>query len=272
MGQGLGLALQRRGFAAVLYARSERSVATSLVLQTGDLAAVTSGAEAIIVAVPDDAVAAVAEDLARAGAVGRDQVVLHVSGLLDRTALRALDATGAGLGSLHPLQTIADPAKATERLQGVYAVIEGDDRAITAAERLARSLKMVPVQVSAAAKPRYHAGAVIAANYTVVLADLAERSARRADVGGEVAAKLYLPLLRGAVENLAELGPVNALTGPVRRGDVATIEAHLAVLEGEDKRVYVELARAALALARRGGLGEPEAAKVEAVLQRATGR
>ena len=83
---------------------------------------------------------------------------------------------------------------------------------------------------------------------------------------------LYLPLFRGAVENLADLGPVGALTGPVRRGDTATIEAHLAVLAGEDRRVYLELARAALALARRAGLPEPDAARVQAVLDRSTGR
>lgn len=272
MGQGLGLALQRRGYAAALYARSDRRLAASLPLQTGDIAVVTAGAEAIIITTPDDAVSSVARQLAEAGAVTRDQVVLHISGLLDRDALLALKDSGAGLGSMHPLQTIADPATTAERLQGVYATIEGDERAMVLAERLARSLKMVPLRVEASAKPRYHAGAVMVANYTAVLAATAERVAREGGVTAEIARKLYLPLLRGAVENVAELGPAAALTGPVRRGDVATIEAHLQALEGEDRRLYIELARAALALAREVGLAEAQATRVEALLAKSTGR
>ena len=67
MGRGLGLALQRRGYSAALFARSERPVAASLLLQTGDISAVTNGAEVVIIATPDDAVTAVARQLAEAG-------------------------------------------------------------------------------------------------------------------------------------------------------------------------------------------------------------
>lgn len=272
MGQGLGLALQRRGFATVLYARSERKVAAALALQTGDLAGAVRGAEIILIATPDESIKSVATDLAATDAVTRDQAVLHLSGLLDRTALSPLAGTGAALGSLHPLQAIADPATAPERLQGGFAGIEGDDRGIVAAERLARSLRMTPVVLPAETKAKYHAGAVLIANYTVVLADLARRAARDAGVAGPVAEKIYLPLLKGAVENIGQLGPAAALTGPVRRGDVATIEAHLAALEGETRNTYLQLARASIDLAREAGLSEADATRVSAALDRATGR
>ncbi|HEU5154757.1 MAG TPA: Rossmann-like and DUF2520 domain-containing protein [Gemmatimonadales bacterium] len=266
MGQGLGLALQRRGYSAALFARSERPVAASLLLQTGDITAVTTGAEVVIIATPDDAVTSVARQLVEAGAVSREQSVLHISGLLDHTALLSLRETKAGLGSMHPLQTLADPATAVERLQGVYATIEGDEPALQQAERLARSLKMIPVRIEASAKPRYHAAASLVANYTTVLAAIAERVAREAGVSPEIARKIYLPLLKGAVDNLVEFSPVAALTGPIRRGDLATVGAHLEALQGEDRRVYVELGRAALALAREGGLEESQAVKMEALL------
>ncbi|HSE68231.1 MAG TPA: Rossmann-like and DUF2520 domain-containing protein [Gemmatimonadales bacterium] len=266
MGQGLGLALQRRGYSAALFARSERPVAASLLLQTGDITAVTTGAEVVIIATPDDAVTSVARQLAEAGAVSREQSVLHISGLLDHTALLPLRETKAGLGSMHPLQTLADPATAVERLQGVYATIEGDEPALQQAERLARSLKMIPVRIEASAKPRYHAAASLVANYTTVLAAIAERVAKEAGVSAEVARKIYLPLLKGAVDNLVEFSPVAALTGPIRRGDLATVGAHLEALQGEDRRVYIELGRAALALAREGGLEEAQAVKMEALL------
>jgi predicted short-subunit dehydrogenase-like oxidoreductase (DUF2520 family) len=102
----------------------------------------------------------------------------------------------------------------------------------------------------------YHAGAVMVANYTVTLVGVAERLARAAGVPVTLAERLYLPLLRGALENLEELGPARALTGPVRRGDDGTIRAHLEALEPEDRVLYAALGRAALELAREAGLEE----------------
>src|SRR5262249_22636903 len=152
--------------------------------------------------------------------VGPGHAVLHVSGLLDRSALEALSLTGAGLGSFHPLQTIADPASAAERLRGAYAGIEGDDRALAAGRRLAQALAMVPVPLEARMKPLYHAGAVFAANFTTAVAGVAEELARTAGIPAETARRLYVPLVEGAALNLRALGAVAALTGPIRRGDL----------------------------------------------------
>ena len=189
-------------------------------LHQGSRAEATAGSELILIATPDDAISTVAAELAAERAVSRDQVVLHLSGLLDRTALAALEESGAGCGSFHPLQSVADAATAAERLKGAYVGIEGDDRALTAAERLANTLRMVPVRIPAEAKPAYHAGAAFVANYTVALVGVAERLARSAGVSPEIAARIYLPLLGGAVANLNALGPAASLTGAVRRGDM----------------------------------------------------
>ena len=116
------------------------------------------------------------------------------------------------------------PATAAERLKGAYVGIEGDDRALVAAERLANTLRMIPVRIPAAAKPAYHAGAAFVANYTVALVGVAERLARGAGVPADIAARIYLPLLGGAVANLNALGPAASLTGAVRRGDEQTIQ------------------------------------------------
>jgi predicted short-subunit dehydrogenase-like oxidoreductase (DUF2520 family) len=124
---------------------------------------------------------------------------------------------------------------------------------------------MIPVRLPREAKPLYHAGAVAAANYTVVLANLAERLAGSAGLPVEIASKLYLPLIRGTLANL-ELGTAGALTGPVRRGDLETIRAHLAVLDPEDRRLYLALGLAALRLAREAGLSPDKAQAVEDLL------
>ncbi len=266
MGQGLGLALKRRGYKVVLLNRGPREVIPPLVLHQGSRAEATADSELILLATPDDAIAAVAAGLAAERAITRDQVVLHLSGLLDRTALVALEETGAGLGSFHPLQSVAEPATAAERLKGAYVGVEGDERALVAAERLANTLRMIPVRIPAAAKPAYHAGAAFVANYTVALVGVAERLARSAGVSDEVASRIYLPLLGGAVANLTSLGPAASLTGAVRRGDVQTLQAHLEALSSDDRKLYKIVAKAAVALAREAGLSGEAAARVDAIL------
>jgi predicted short-subunit dehydrogenase-like oxidoreductase (DUF2520 family) len=220
----------------------------------------------VLIATPDDAIREVAAELAAEGAVSRDQVVLHLSGLLDRSALLPLEESGAGCGSFHPLQSVAEPSTAAERLKGAYVGIEGDDRALTAAERLANTLRMIPVRIPAAAKPAYHAGAALVANYTVALVGVAVRLARSAGVPAELASRIYLPLLGGAVANLNAMGPAASLTGAVRRGDERTIRTHLEALGPEDRALYRTVGKAAVRLAREAGLSDSAAQRVEAAL------
>jgi len=267
MGQGLALALGQAGAQVVLVARTPRSVPPPLVVHRGHRGEATRTAETIIIATPDAAIRGLAEELFREGAVTRDQIVLHVSGLLDRGALAALEPTGAGLGSFHPLQTIADPAAAAARVRGAYCGIEGDERAMIAGERLASLLEMHPVRLPAGSKASYHAGAVFAANFPVVLLSVAEQLARDAGVPAHLASEIYLPLLRGAAANL-DLGPAAALTGPIRRGDVETVQAHLAALGPDIRQLYRSLGLVALALARTAGLAETAADAIERVLRR----
>jgi predicted short-subunit dehydrogenase-like oxidoreductase (DUF2520 family) len=269
MGQGLGLALKRRGYKIALVARTPRDVTPPLMLHQGSRAEATADAELVLIATPDDAIGSVAAELAREGAITRDQVVLHLSGLLDRNALLPLEETGAACGSFHPLQSVAEAATAAERLKGAYVGIEGDDRALVAAERLANTLRMIPVRIPASAKPAYHAGAAFVANYTVALVGVAERLARSAGVSPEIAARIYLPLLGGAVANLNALGPAASLTGAVRRGDEQTIRAHLKALSPEDRTLYRTVSRAAITLAKEAGLPDGAAQRVEEALDKA---
>jgi predicted short-subunit dehydrogenase-like oxidoreductase (DUF2520 family) len=266
MGQGLGLALKRRGYKLVLVNRTPRDVIPPLVLHQGSRAEATAGAELVLIATPDDAILEIAGQLAAERAIARDQVVLHLSGLLDKKALLPLEQSGAACGSFHPVQSVAEPGTAAERLKGAYVGIEGDERALVAAERLANTLRMVPVRIPAEAKPAYHAGAAFVANYTVALVGVAERLARSAGVPPDIAGRLYLPLLAGAVANLTQLGPAAALTGAVRRGDVQTIQSHLDALKPEDRELYRTVGRAAVLLAREAGLAESSLRRVEEAL------
>ncbi len=226
---------------------------------------ILGASDIIVVAVPDDAIGDVALTLARGGAVGANHVVLHTSGLHDRSALAALAGSDAALGSWHPLQTFTNPAGNPELLAGAPAVIEGDARACDAGRMVSERLGMAPVlEIAADRKASYHAAAVFASNYVVVLADIAARLARDA-TGTAWPQGLFLPLMRQTVDNLAG-GPIAALTGPVRRGDVGTIERHLRALEGQERVIYLALAREALRIAREAGLDALAAEAVERVL------
>jgi predicted short-subunit dehydrogenase-like oxidoreductase (DUF2520 family) len=261
MGQGLALALQHTGRTVHLVSRTIHPLVGPLHLHPGSRSDAVRAAEVLLLAVPDGAIGPLAAELAGEAAVDSRHAVLHLSGRLDRGVLAPLESTGAALGSFHPLQTIADPASAPERLRRAYAGIEGDERALASARALAEAVGMMPVTIPGHAKAAYHAGAAFAANYTTVLAAVAERLARAAGVDPGLAGRIYLPLIRGAAANL-EAGPAAALTGPVRRGDAETVAAHLATLSADDRELYVLLAREALRLAREAGLAPGAAARV----------
>ena len=250
-GLGLGLALARTGHTVRLYARHLRPVPAPLTLTTGDLPAWLSQVDVIVLAVPDAAIAAVACGLAAARLVHSSQTVLHLSGALGRDALSALGPSGAALGSLHPLQSLSDPATAPQRLSGAVAAVEGDERAVVVATALARGMGMEPVPVAAADKPTYHAAAVFAANFLVTLAATSQRLFVRAGLPPDGATRAVAALMQGTLDNVHAKGPKPgaALTGPVARGDVDTIRKHLAALAGADAALYRALSRAALALA-----------------------
>lgn len=256
LGTGLSRALEGAGCSVVLLRR--------------EVAEWTKGVadrDIVLIAVPDDAIGAVAEQLAGIGRLGTDIVVLHTSGARDRAALAPLIGRVGGLGSFAPAQTIADPSTAAERLNGAFAVLEGDPVAIAAGKRLASALGMHPAGIPSSAKAAYHAGATMIANLGVGLAGMAARVAWEGGVPAELAAEIYLPLWRGAVANVEAMGPVAALTGPVRRGDVETILRHLELLKGTERSTYIALSLEALRLARAAGLEESKAAAVEEVLR-----
>lgn len=269
MGAGLGLALAAGGYDVTLLVRTERPTPHGVGRSAGEgeWRAPLAAASVVLVATPDSAIADAAAALASLRAVGSGHAVLHLSGLLDRRALAPLAGSGAALGSLHPLQAVADPASGPARLHGAYATVEGDPAAAAAGERIARAAGMTPVPITAEAKPAYHAGATMASNYVVALADIARRVAESGGVAPAMAREMYLPLMRGTVENVVERGAAAALTGAIRRGDAGTVAAHLAALDGADRELYVRLGLEALRLAQAAGLGPEAAQRIEAALR-----
>lgn len=269
-GLGLGLALHRAGRQVRLYGRRQVAVPPPLTVDVGPVDRPPpwlQQVEVVLLAVRDEALEPAAAVLARAESVTPDHVVLHLSGCRAADALASLRPTGAGLGSLHPLQTIADPETAADALRGARAGVEGDPRAVACAEALARELGMVSLRIPAIEKPRYHAAAVFASNYVVVCAAVGERLMREAGVPASEAWTALMPLVDGALRNLRHASqPTEALTGPVMRGDAETVRRHLATLTPRDAALYRELAAAALTMARARGLDATPAARIASLL------
>jgi len=268
-GVGLALALAQAGYQVRLHGRSKKPVPKPLTLTVGpadEPPAWIAQAGVVVLAVKDDAIRPLAEALARAGAIGADQVVLHLSGVQGQEALGPLVSSRAALGSLHPLQTISDPERAPDRLRGAWAAVEGMPRAVQAAEGLAQDLGMHPFRIPSKAKPVYHAGAVFASNYFVVVEAVAQRLLRHAGLSDAEAWQALRPLVEGTFQNLTHQEPLAALTGPVARGDEATIQRHLESLTRDDALLYRALGRAALELAEKRGMDEATAARVAAAL------
>ena len=265
-GVGLALALALAGHEVLLYGRRKKAVPEPLTLTVGPAdsppPAWIAQAGVVILAVRDDAIRFLAESLARTGAVRPDQVVLHLSGAQGQEALAPLLSSRAALGSLHPLQTIAAAERAPERLKGAWAAVEGMPRAVQAAEGLARALGLRPFNIPSEAKPIYHAGAVFASNYFVVVEAVAQRLLRLAGLSDAEAWQALRPLVAGTFDNLTGQGPLAALTGPVARGDTATLRRHIERLSRDDALLYRALGRAALELAREQGMDETTALAV----------
>jgi predicted short-subunit dehydrogenase-like oxidoreductase (DUF2520 family) len=207
-------------------ARVRRSLAD---VPVADWESALPAAEALLLAVPDRAVAAcagsLAERLERA-----PRVVLHTSGLLPATVLAPLRGRGCSVGSWHPLLSFASATGPLVPLKGAIATVEGDPAAVTAGRRLARRLGMTPHLIDGADKPLYHAAAAVAANLTHVLVAAAREELGRAGFSKSAAARSLRPLVMRSLEEAFAAHGLERLSGPIARGDGATVRAHIGAL------------------------------------------
>jgi len=268
VGVGLARALRTAGWqlAGAWNRSKERAIAASALLgfdvAFGALPDGLHEAGLILVCVSDDALEGVGKLLATSGQVRNGAVIVHTSGCAPSTKLGEIP--GAHLGSLHPLAAVANAKTAARALRGATYALEGAPGAFSVLARIVEDLAGKSFEVRTEAKPRYHAAAVMASNLVVALLGDAVREAEAA--GLDNARELMTTLARGVVQNVADQGAVAALTGPVLRGDTATIGEHIDVLSGETLEVYRVLSNRALALARESGLSVEAAATVEWLL------
>ncbi len=216
-------------------------------LVTGDT---LPAADLVMICTRDDAIAGVATEIApQAGSI---RAAVHVSGVTPVAALASLDEVGVAIGSFHPLQTLPSGEAGAQRLAGSWIAITASGTLRATLGQLAESLGCHPFDLADDAKPLYHAAAAAAANFPLVALAMAADLFAGAGVPFEAAR----PMVEAVVANAFELGPLPSLTGPVARGDHATVEAQLHAVADGEPRLLADFAAAVMAIARLSGRAE----------------
>jgi len=190
--------------------------------------------ELLVFSVPDDALLGVIRRCARNSPMRwRKIFVVHTSGAYSIDVLRPLEWKGAIIGSLHPIQSFPETKSLRERvrsLEGIAFGVEGEGRGMRMVRALARLLGGKALAIPKGMKPLYHAACIFASNYVVTLLNAAREASRAAGFGRRWR-EIMMPLFSTSVENALRTGPREALTGPIVRNDLITIELHLDALQ-----------------------------------------
>lgn len=205
---------------------SATALASSLGIQSLPPTGLVDSCDLVFLTVPDAQIAALASTLPwRQG-----QAVVHCSGALGLGALESAAARGAVTGCLHPLQSFPSRTPEPSRFQNIYCGIEAPEPLGAYLETLAGALGAWTFRLEGVDRHLYHAAAVFMSNYVVALAAAGTRLWSLAGLPAEVGQEALSPLLLSAAANVANLPLRDALTGPVARGDLSTIQGHLDAL------------------------------------------
>ncbi|KQZ38896.1 Rossmann-like and DUF2520 domain-containing protein [Duganella sp. Root1480D1] len=216
-------------------------------------------ADVYMLTVTDDQIVPACEALAAAAPL-QGAVVFHCSGALASDRLQAARAAGAFVASVHPIRSFADVDAVAADFAGTFCGVEGDRQALDVLLPALAAIGARAVQIDPAAKTVYHAAAVFASNYLVTVIDAALRAYQAAGIPENVARELARPLAIESMENAFRLGTAPALTGPVARGDMATVlrqQDAVMAWDAATGQLYRALVPPTIALAERKRAGQP---------------
>jgi predicted short-subunit dehydrogenase-like oxidoreductase (DUF2520 family) len=217
-------------------------------------------AQLVFITTPDDTISKVAAEVRWHD----DQSVIHCSGAHSVDVLEPAKQRGAKTGCFHPLQTFASVDQAIDNIPGSTFAIEAEEPLASVLKEMATALEGDWVILKAGDKVLYHTAAVFACNYLVTLVKLATDLWQTFEVPPAQATKALMPLLRGTLSNIENVGLPNCLTGPIARGDLGTISRHLESLSKQAPSllgIYKELGRQTVPIALAKGKIDPQRAE-----------
>lgn len=211
----------------------------------------------LCLAVPDDEIGNVWQEMRRIGENSSavhplaGKIVCHFSGSLSSAVFSGIENTGAAGCSVHPMYAFSDKFTSYQKLNTAIVTIEGQEKAAALMEKMFSGMGNRVLKIAPEAKMRYHCSASLVSNFMTGLfsmgMDLLEQCGIPEEMGRELVGPLVVHNLEAAVRD----GAVKTLTGPIERGDVHTVEGHLAVLGEEDRMIYRLLGQKVLAVAQR---------------------
>jgi predicted short-subunit dehydrogenase-like oxidoreductase (DUF2520 family) len=194
----------------------------------------------VLISVPDDQIRTVVKSINESCLKLKGKTILHSSGIQGLDVFSTLDIKKVTVGCLHPLMAVSDTS---ETFEGITFDISGDDVFIKNVTPIVKDLDADLMVLSEAHKSKMHIAAVITSNYLVTLMGVVEELFKDQDLSQNQIKKALLPLMKTALNNLEHQTPAEALTGPISREDVHTVEKHLKLLESEPeiKKLYQQL-------------------------------
>lgn len=213
--------------------------------------------EIVFITTPDDVIKDLCGRIARDNGFRKQSLIIHCSGNFSSAILESAQRLGGcRIATLHPLQSFAQPAEAVRNFRGTYCACEGDKKALPPVRALIKELGGIPVRINAVYKPLYHAAGVVASNYLVTLLAVAREFITASGFSPKTSLAALMPLVEGTIQNMKHLGIPAALTGPIARGDISTIQHHLSAIRKQLKQylpIYQALGKYTVNLARAKG-------------------
>jgi predicted short-subunit dehydrogenase-like oxidoreductase (DUF2520 family) len=278
VGTAMGYLLKHRGY-PVIGAASRTTESAKKAVEfigegeaTTDLKAIAKKSEIVFITTPDGVIEEVCRKLALENGFNPGTVVLHMSGALSSEILKSAKAVGANVASLHPLQSFANVKEAVKNLPGSYFCMEGDKAALPVAREIVSVLNGKELTLKVDKKPLYHAGAAVASNFLVATVEFGLELLEAAGIDRQDSLDSLMPLIKGTINNIENLGIPSALTGPISRGDIGVIEDHLKTIlrdKPERLRLYTELGRYTVEIAvKKGTINDNDAERIISLLDK----
>lgn len=275
VGTAIGCLLRKAGFNVVAISDISRAAMKRSLRYTGGRSFssprdAAKNADCILITTPDDAIFSACEQVSFLPDI-KGKFVLHMSGAGGLDMLEPAKKAGAFVASIHPLQSFSSIDQAIKNIPGSYFGVTAGRHDLSLVKNLIRKIGGIPMLISDAQKPLYHAAACFASNYLVTLLNIVDSIYQSIGIKAKDASKAYLPLVYGSLRNVERSGSILSLTGPIARGDVGTVRKHSLAIRKKMPRystLYSALGEATVDVARKKGtLNHKKAKKMKSILK-----
>lgn len=281
VGKALGLYFRNRGLdISGYYSRTAASAQDAAELTRSKefttIKALAAASSVIFVTAPDQAFTEIDNEITAMlfeQQISKETIWIHASGAHPSGYLTGIKQAGCAVASMHPLQSFGEPASSADRLSKTWFTLEGTEKAVHVAKMILYQTGNPFSLISTNNKPLYHAGACVISNFLVTLLDSGIRFFEAAGMNREHTLQAIDPLIEATLSNIREKGTINALTGPIVRGDVNTVSVHLKALEAglpDELGFYKALAHKTIHMLQHTRLTDEQTKNFEHILEDST--